>query len=92
MTVDLSDDRRTRISSRGQIVIPKDLRKKYGLTEGDSVIWKEEGGKLVLHKADWKDYTNEIARKLTEAGITEEEMMEELKQVRKDMYNEWKNE
>jgi len=91
VSVKLSDDRTSRISSRGQVVIPKELREKYDLKEGDSVVWEEEKGKLVLRKADWKDYANEIARKLAEAGVTEEEMLEELKRVRKEMYNEWKN-
>jgi antitoxin PrlF len=91
MSVKLSDDRTSRISSRGQVVIPKELREKYGLKEGDSVVWEEEKGKLVLRKANWKDYANEIARKLAEAGVTEEEMFEELKRVRREMYDEWKD-
>lgn len=89
MSVKLSDDRTSRISSRGQVVIPKELREKYGLKEGDSVVWEEKDGKIVLRKADWKDYANEIARKLAEAGVTEEEMLEELKRARKEMYDEW---
>jgi antitoxin PrlF len=91
MAVNMNDDRRTRISSRGQIVIPKALRQKYGLSEGEEVVWEEEDGKLVLRKADWKDYANEIARKMKQAGITEEDMLEELERVRKELYDEWKN-
>jgi AbrB family looped-hinge helix DNA binding protein len=36
------------ISSKGQIVIPADLRKRYGLREGTTVVFQEERGRLVL--------------------------------------------
>ena len=36
------------ISSKGQIVIPANLRKRYGLKEGMSIVFQEEKGRLVL--------------------------------------------
>ena len=36
------------ISSKGQIVIPANLRKRYGLKEGMTVVFQEERGRLVL--------------------------------------------
>ena len=36
------------ISSKGQIVIPANLRKRYGLREGTTVVFQEERGRLVL--------------------------------------------
>jgi AbrB family looped-hinge helix DNA binding protein len=36
------------ISSKGQIVIPANLRKRYGLREGNTVVFQEERGRLVL--------------------------------------------
>ena len=36
------------ISSKGQIVIPANLRKRYGLQEGTTVVFQEERGRLVL--------------------------------------------
>ncbi len=36
------------ISSQGQIVIPANLRKRYGLTEGTAVVFQEDHGRLVL--------------------------------------------
>jgi AbrB family looped-hinge helix DNA binding protein len=36
------------ISSKGQIVIPAALRKRYRLQEGTTVVFQEEGGRLVL--------------------------------------------
>ncbi|MDP9052651.1 MAG: AbrB/MazE/SpoVT family DNA-binding domain-containing protein [Acidobacteriota bacterium] len=36
------------ISSKGQIVIPANLRKRYCLREGTTVVFHEERGRLVL--------------------------------------------
>lgn len=39
---------RTVISSRGQVVIPVELREQYGLEKGTPATWSEEKGRLVL--------------------------------------------
>lgn len=36
------------ISSKGQIVIPANLRKRYGLKEGTTVVFQEDLGRLIL--------------------------------------------
>jgi AbrB family looped-hinge helix DNA binding protein len=36
------------ISSKGQIVIPANLRKRYGLKEGTTVVFHEHRGRLML--------------------------------------------
>jgi antitoxin PrlF len=38
----------TAISSKGQVVIPAELRQRLGLEKGTKVAWKEEKGRLVL--------------------------------------------
>jgi AbrB family looped-hinge helix DNA binding protein len=39
---------RTVISSKGQVVIPAELREQFGLEKGTPVTWSEEKGRLVL--------------------------------------------
>ncbi|MDP9160817.1 MAG: AbrB/MazE/SpoVT family DNA-binding domain-containing protein [Acidobacteriota bacterium] len=39
---------RTTISSKGQVVIPAELREQFGLKKGTAASWSEERGKLVL--------------------------------------------
>jgi AbrB family looped-hinge helix DNA binding protein len=39
---------RTVVSSKGQVVIPAELRELLGLKKGTPASWKEEHGKLVL--------------------------------------------
>jgi AbrB family looped-hinge helix DNA binding protein len=36
------------ISSKGQIVIPANLRRRYGMKAGSTVVFQEEHGRLVL--------------------------------------------
>lgn len=39
---------RTVISSKGQVVIPAELREQFGLEKGTPATWSEEKGRLVL--------------------------------------------
>jgi AbrB family looped-hinge helix DNA binding protein len=39
---------RTIISSKGQVVVPAELRQRLGLEKGTPATWSEEGGRLVL--------------------------------------------
>jgi AbrB family looped-hinge helix DNA binding protein len=39
---------RTVVSSKGQVVIPAELREEYGLDKGTRAVWTEEKGRLVL--------------------------------------------
>jgi AbrB family looped-hinge helix DNA binding protein len=39
---------RTVISSKGQVVIPAELRQEFGLEQGTAATWTEDGGRLVL--------------------------------------------
>jgi AbrB family looped-hinge helix DNA binding protein len=39
---------RTVVSSKGQVVIPAELRERLNLEKGTPATWSEEGGRLVL--------------------------------------------
>lgn len=39
---------RTVVSSKGQVVIPAELREEYGLDKGTPATWTKEDGRLVL--------------------------------------------
>jgi AbrB family looped-hinge helix DNA binding protein len=39
---------RTVISSKGQVVIPAELREEFGFAQGTPATWSEEKGRLVL--------------------------------------------
>lgn len=42
------------ISSKGQIVIPANLRKRYRLKEGTTVVFQEERGRLILEPSNYQ--------------------------------------
>lgn len=37
-----------KVTSKGQITIPKDIRKKLGVKEGDKILFIEDGDKIVI--------------------------------------------
>jgi AbrB family looped-hinge helix DNA binding protein len=41
------------ISSKGQIVIPANLRKRYSLKEGTTIVFQEESGRLILEPSNY---------------------------------------
>lgn len=46
---------RTRVTERGQVTIPKDLRDRLGIEPGTVLEFGAEGGRLVAHKAAARD-------------------------------------
>lgn len=45
-----ADERRRRVGDRGQVTIPKDLREKYGISGGDTVIVEESDDEIVIRR------------------------------------------
>jgi AbrB family looped-hinge helix DNA binding protein len=43
------------MSSKGQVVIPVGLRKRYGLREGSTVVFQEEHGRLILEPNNFEE-------------------------------------
>lgn len=39
---------RTKVSSKGQVVIPSELREQLGLSQGTPATWTEDDGRLIL--------------------------------------------
>jgi len=43
-----------KMSKKGQIVIPKEIRERFGIMPGDAVIFKVKGDKIIIEKIDQK--------------------------------------
>lgn len=52
----------TRVSSKGQVVLPGPLRRKLGIRTGDSLEAKIEAGKIILIPHTKRRYRPRIAR------------------------------
>lgn len=91
MTANVIGMEMSRMSSKGQVTIPKSVRERLNLKEGDKVAFIEENGKITITKASTLSFNrlaNEIARMAEEKGITEEDLLKDLKRVRKELWNE----
>jgi len=51
----MSESQRRTVGERGQVTIPKELRKRFGISGGDEVVIYEEGGKLIVDRATTRD-------------------------------------
>ena len=72
------------ISSKGQVVIPANLRKRYGMTEGTTVIFQEEQGRLVIAPGNY-DALFALAGSLRELPLEEDlERERRLERKRED--------
>jgi AbrB family looped-hinge helix DNA binding protein len=81
-----------KITSRGQITIPIDIRKKLGVKEGDKVIFIEDGSRIVVANAAKIAFTNMRAAFVGEAerlGIKDEkDVVAIVDEVREEMWEE----
>jgi len=44
----------SKVTSKGQITIPQDVREKFGIKPGDTVYFLEEDGRIILLKGPIK--------------------------------------
>ena len=79
----------TRISEKGQVVIPSSLRKEMGIKKSDQFMIFGEGGTLILKKIETpaiKRTFDEIVKPLQKAakkaGLTKEDLKIAIKEVR----------
>ena len=83
----------SRISSKGQVTIPKSIRELLNLNEGDRVAFIKDNGKVVITKASLialHELQDALSKEAQEKGITEEDLLKELEVVREEMWNERK--
>jgi len=73
-----------RVSSKGQIVIPKKVRKRLGIKEGEYMVLIQDGDILIMKKLDI-----DVERVLAEGenlakklGITREDVEGAIREVR----------
>jgi AbrB family looped-hinge helix DNA binding protein len=79
----------TKLSSRGQMVIPQNLRKKLGLEEGQQFVVIGEGDTIIFKRMEMPSTSTlkkmlEFSRKKAkEAGLKKSDITKAIKRVRK---------
>lgn len=84
----------SRISSKGQVTIPKAIRERLNVDEGDKLAFIEDNGKIVITKSSvvaLRQFLDSMSKEAQEKGITEEMLLDDLEKVREEMWNERKN-
>ena len=81
-----------KITSRGQVTIPIDIRKRLGVREGDKIIFFEDRGQIVVANAAKLAFANmreAFAGEAERLGLNDEQDVVALvDEVRKQMWKE----
>ena len=78
----------TKLSSKGQVVIPEDIRERLGLEAGAQFVVVGEGDVVVLKvlkapkMSDFKALLDKAQRSAEAAGLTPEDVEQAIREVR----------
>jgi AbrB family looped-hinge helix DNA binding protein len=81
----------TRMTSKGQVTIPKEIRDRYGLSAGDYLVLEPKDENFVVRKGEIRAGNDEgfealaerIAQRFEERGITRSEVEEAIRWARR---------
>jgi antitoxin PrlF len=77
----------TSMSSRGQVVIPVEIREKLGLHEGSKFVVLATEDSVVLKRMDepsLEEAIREVRKAFAKAGITQQDIHRAIKEVRSE--------
>jgi len=81
-----------RLSSKGQITIPIEIRKKLNLKEGDKVLFLEENGKIVIANSSLialREFQQAMKGEAEKQGLrSEEDVNVMVKEIRDELWKE----
>ena len=81
-----------KITTRGQITIPIEIRKKLGVKDGDKVIFLEENGRIIMENAAMvalKNAQDAFAGEAERLGLkTEQDVVTLVKEVRREVWDD----
>lgn len=74
----------SKVTSRGQITLPQEMRDEEGITQEDYVVVRKVGRSIVVSKAQLAldDITTSFETEAHKKNITKEELLDELEKVR----------
>jgi AbrB family looped-hinge helix DNA binding protein len=79
-----------RVSVKGQVTIPIEIRRKLRLKEGDKVVFAEKSGDIVLMNSNrlaFEEFQRDMAGEAERAGLnSEQDVVDLVKQVRSKMW------
>lgn len=83
-----------KVTSKGQITIPLDIRRKLGIKEGDKVLFIQEGNRIVMMNASINallEAQEAFKGAAEEIGIKDEQdVVDMVKEIRAERQNNYK--
>ena len=79
----------TKMSSRGQVVIPEDIRKKAGLREGAQFVVLHHGDTVVLKiisepsKEEFQAMVDKLRARVRKSGLKKSDLAATIRRVRR---------
>jgi antitoxin PrlF len=80
-----------RVSSKGEITIPAELRKKLKLKDGDKVIITEQDEKIVIENASLqalREIQEVMSEEAKKQDLTEDDILKLCKETRQELWEE----
>ena len=78
-------DASARVTSKGQVTIPKSVRDALGLDEGDEIVFRVEQTRAVVAKtADFLDMAGAVAVPSAKRGTPWDEVLRQTRRVRSE--------
>jgi len=82
----------SKVSKKGQVTIPIEIRKKLGLKEGDKVVFLEKNQNIILinaNKLAFDEFQKEMAGEAEKAGIkSEQDIIDLVREVREQLWKD----
>ena len=80
------------VTSKGQVTIPVEMRRKLGVKSGDKVVFIEDGGRIVIANAAMtalKEAQGAFSGEAERLGLRDEQdVVDMVKEVRREMWEE----
>ena len=77
-----------KVTSKGQVTIPRDIRVKMGLKKGDKILFFEENGKYILQNSasvSLKNFQDSMKGEAERAGFNDpDDVVKYIKSRRKE--------
>lgn len=77
-----------KVTSKGQVTIPKEIRKKLDIKCGDKLLFKEDKGRIYMTNSSinaFKEAQREFVRLADELGLkNEDDVMAMIKEIRRE--------
>lgn len=77
-----------KVTSKGQVTIPVEIRRKLGIKNGDKVLFMEEGGRIYMMNSSmdaFREAQRAFAGEAQQAGLnSEEDVVQMIKELRQE--------